>query len=616
MSGNGILSPESTVTSLLARSGHTRSTHDTSQTIWFKDRNYESASEALDAYIADFQMSQLKSGQSSGGELKLPKTPAVTSRLTCCRKRNKDVLKESLSDKELNFLHLPVGTQRRNPDRLSLSTDDLLVLPCDGSLPITRTSALLSQSDTQLPGHSLRPQPHVRTQRSRRTTATPVHKSHHIIIPSKLECSSVGQSYSHWSSSARTKLSSTMRTPLKKPAELKQRTERAKTTERTKAILPESTQQVDSQLVKTSAADLNTPHVTSKVSSGQGSPGNHHYPRWMTSQKSEMDFSGVTSVPDLKYPAWLQECDPSTEPADATRPGHPVPSWVGELDESSQVTSDDGRKMKDLTGHQRVMAGFSEAAHSDQTEVLLQGLDGQGTLRELRLQFAEQLALEVENQKDADSSQPFRDDKIESLILKAEQALHSPSLGISSQLQPQPQLLPQQKSSPGGTEEVLEEDRSWDNPPVTFKSPVPVGVSCTPQKPEECGGDAKETFYSSSSGYSSRKHPGPVEALKQMLFSLQAVEQRVSLDQPAGGDTGADCEGQIPPPLPLPLPLSQKHQAPTEEVPNLEVDYISVPGGESLQRALHHLGRLKNLVDDIKEKKERAQQTGRHLHVT
>lgn len=90
MSGNGILSPESTVTSLLARSGHIRSTHDTSQTIWFKDRNYESASEALDAYIADFQMSQLKSGQSSGGELKLPKTPAVTSRLTCCRKRNKD----------------------------------------------------------------------------------------------------------------------------------------------------------------------------------------------------------------------------------------------------------------------------------------------------------------------------------------------------------------------------------------------------------------------------------------------------------------------------------------------------------------------------------------------
>ncbi|MGH0175932.1 UNVERIFIED_CONTAM: hypothetical protein FKN15_003373 [Acipenser sinensis] len=34
-----------------------------------------------------------------------------------------------------------------------------------------------------------------------------------------------------------------------------------------------------------------------------------------------------------------------------------------------------------------------------------------------------------------------------------------------------------------------------------------------------------------SSGYSSSKHHGPVEALKQMLFSLQSVEQRFSQEQ-------------------------------------------------------------------------------------
>ncbi|KAL0163466.1 hypothetical protein M9458_042862, partial [Cirrhinus mrigala] len=33
---------------------------------------------------------------------------------------------------------------------------------------------------------------------------------------------------------------------------------------------------------------------------------------------------------------------------------------------------------------------------------------------------------------------------------------------------------------------------------------------------------------SCSSGYSSRKHPGPVEALKHMLFRLQAVEHKIS----------------------------------------------------------------------------------------
>lgn len=37
-----------------------------------------------------------------------------------------------------------------------------------------------------------------------------------------------------------------------------------------------------------------------------------------------------------------------------------------------------------------------------------------------------------------------------------------------------------------------------------------------------------QSLGSLSSGYSSKKHHGPVEALKQMLFSLQAVEQTVS----------------------------------------------------------------------------------------
>lgn len=54
----------------------------------------------------------------------------------------------------------------------------------------------------------------------------------------------------------------------------------------------------------------------------------------------------------------------------------------------------------------------------------------------------------------------FVDDKIESLIQRAEQALNSPSLGINNQSDEQ--------SSPGGTEEDLGADRSWDNPPVTL----------------------------------------------------------------------------------------------------------------------------------------------------
>ena len=55
--------------------------------------------------------------------------------------------------------------------------------------------------------------------------------------------------------------------------------------------------------------------------------------------------------------------------------------------------------------------------------------------------------------------------------------------------------------------------RYFGNPDL----PSPPSLPCTVQAKGSC-----------SSGYSSRKAPGPVEALKQMLFSLQAVEQQVS----------------------------------------------------------------------------------------
>ncbi|XP_075910295.1 uncharacterized protein LOC142906443 isoform X2 [Petromyzon marinus] len=33
------------------------------------------------------------------------------------------------------------------------------------------------------------------------------------------------------------------------------------------------------------------------------------YPRWLTSQKDKLDVSGITSIPELRYPAWLRDCD-------------------------------------------------------------------------------------------------------------------------------------------------------------------------------------------------------------------------------------------------------------------------------------------------------------------
>ena len=64
MSSQELNSPESTVTSLLASSGHLRSSlalhPEPLFTVRYKDKDFESASAALDAYIADFERSELK----------------------------------------------------------------------------------------------------------------------------------------------------------------------------------------------------------------------------------------------------------------------------------------------------------------------------------------------------------------------------------------------------------------------------------------------------------------------------------------------------------------------------------------------------------------------------
>lgn len=55
------------------------------------------------------------------------------------------VLRERLTDRELGFLNLPVSSLQRNSnhDRLSMTTDELLSIPYDGTMPVTHTTAFL-----------------------------------------------------------------------------------------------------------------------------------------------------------------------------------------------------------------------------------------------------------------------------------------------------------------------------------------------------------------------------------------------------------------------------------------------------------------------------------------
>lgn len=300
------------------------------------------------------------------------------------------VLKESLTDGELNYLSLPVGPRGQTSDRLSLSTDDLVVLPCDGSLPVTRTSAFLSQSGMRLPQHSSCSQ----TQTSSQLKLAANHKSNQPAP--KLGCNPPRQSCCH-RSSVRPKFSCTTKTALKQSQESSLRIEAGRKAGRMEGILPGS----------------GTSHKEAPAEGSKGTAGVHHYPRWMTSQRSEMDFSGITSVPELKYPAWLQECDAPAEPKKVTQTARPsVPSWLGQLEESYQEISKK-KKLTDLPDDESLVSR-SEMEHRTQTTSLLQTQANHSSVRELRLQFAKQLAVEEEESQRQDSSQPFRGQRVQS----------------------------------------------------------------------------------------------------------------------------------------------------------------------------------------------------------
>uniref|UniRef100_A0A8C3S070 Chromosome 18 open reading frame 54 n=1 Tax=Chelydra serpentina TaxID=8475 RepID=A0A8C3S070_CHESE len=125
----------------------------------------------------------------------------------------------------------------------------------------------------------------------------------------------------------------------------------------------------------------------------------------------------------------------------------------------------------------------------------------------------------------------FLDDQIELLILKAKRTLESSVENLSSALK--------NDGSPC-TVDILEAERSWENVPVAFKLPVPVHCEedeNTLQSPkanivneflEDClNNDNQENTFSGGN------HHGPVEALKLMLFNLQAVHESFNQNKTA-----------------------------------------------------------------------------------
>ncbi|XP_026570886.1 lung adenoma susceptibility protein 2 [Pseudonaja textilis] len=487
---NNSCSPETTVSSLLA-SGNFKSGHDSLShgSVQYKDKLYSSASQALEAYIKDFDLN-LSSPDVRPGKIEILWRASENFRSS----------KDDFETKSENAKqHRRLG--RRivyEPDIVSLTTDDLLALPADGSLSFRISRSLAQRSNV-----------------NRRSWTTSASCSH------------------PWTSSFHDK---------EKEDSLKN------------SLLPSSYHEAGRK--KGTRYKFPKHH---SVLPGNDQLANRetmlhkNYPRWLTSHKTELSISDLSSIPESKYPIWLKNhnllLDSSNE--NSTQTSHLFLQDNQELMEFQNI-----KRHNDMLSLKHECDTQSNCPKDSPSACfLLQGL--------------------------REHKDPLIDDT-EKLIQKARRALE-PSAEQSTSLL-------KNDGSPC-TVDILEAERVWDNVPIGLKSPVP--ISCveenSPPNPkasmvnnflEDClqNGQQESTF-------SGGNHHGPVEALKLMLFNLQAVQHSFHKNK---SDRSKE--------------ESPKVSSEDEDFKLTDCDMI--PVAQSLQRALHHLARLKGLVNDTSGREE------------
>ncbi|XP_042196534.1 lung adenoma susceptibility protein 2 isoform X2 [Callorhinchus milii] len=438
--------------------------------ILYGGHSYQSASKALDAYIENFDRNLGSGSVADSKKLYLESLP---------EQRSLPADDDQQFWGEDRFAIWPLSRRiASDPDLVSLTTEDLVGLPSDGSLPLTHRVALQCRARSG----------HCRTPHSHGAQAPRYHRG-----------------------SARTFQAEKFPWDAAGLGAILQNTPRA-------------------------------PRLADSLGEQRpAAPARPDYPRWLTSPDPDLDFSGITSVPELTYPSWLRECDLESDPWQVQRSGT-AHCKLGNGNFAGRF----GPGSRERDAGERMPFPLARFAHSGTEEV-------PGRCR----------------------AELFREEQIDDLIQKAERAFEALSQGPT---------VPEGNDGSPRTEEVLEANRSWDNPPVTFKSPVPVGNA------EDCKSALIDRFIQSCDSFNSQEdrgrgsrlcggnHPGPIEALKQMVFSLQTVQQSFA-EEPVG-EQEQDRR--------LPLEVGGVEQS---------SDFETAPGNKSLQRAFQHLKHLTKLVD-------------------
>ncbi|XP_054842144.1 lung adenoma susceptibility protein 2 isoform X2 [Eublepharis macularius] len=305
-------------------------------------------------------------------------------------------------------------------------------------------------------------------------------------------------------------------------------------------------------------------HLVEQEDSG---PSFHkNYPRWLTSQKSDLSVSGISSIPDVKYPSWLDT-------------HHLLPDSANEnFPQTRDVESDSSRLQgsKELLSSQN-LGGSNNSRRSERNS--FPDLENKDAVVRDCQRDCRRVCFAPDGSGEGRHS--WRENDPKALLLKVKRTLESSADELANVLN--------NDGSPC-TVDVLEAERSWDNVPVGLKSPVPVHCEENSQEPFKASivdGYLEDCLKNSSqeSTFSGGNHHGPVEALKLMLFNLQAVQQSFNLKKNSEQN-------------------KELKKASDEDVDLRQCNSDTIPVTRSLQRALYHLSRLKGLVEDMCDREE------------
>ncbi|XP_034851569.1 lung adenoma susceptibility protein 2 isoform X3 [Mirounga leonina] len=485
-----VCSRQSSVSSLLAScslSGSNSSNSDGS--FQYKDKLYSSASQALQAYIDDFDLSQMYPGASTG-KINIERCSANIPEFSNCIYKPKNAF-ENLGPQKCSSSSCRRKTVN-DIDSISLTTDDLLKLPADGSFSLTciGSSHQISKKNKKC---------------IRRLSSSDTEKNQNFREPSTPMCKD-----NLVTPVVYTNINGKQRGRLKK----------TKLMNKTNKWVSEPSLSFSKKLSFKDSSE----HKLEK-----------NYPRWLTSQKSDLNVSGITSLPDFTYPVWLHHQDllPDTNSQRISK--------IFKEDHCSPRHSYQAQRTS------RLMNKLDSFEYSFEPSNISDSLsDDKGLVNEYKCD-SEHSQCQCENPVlPGQTKKPFSGDKIELLILKAKRNLEhcTKELPKSTKKDDSPCSL-----------DKLEAERSWENIPVTL-------YSCT---------------------LSGGKHHGPVEALKQMLFNLQAVQESFNQNKTA------ELKEEI-------------KQVSEDNFSKLQLKESMVPITRSLQKALHHLSRLRDLVDDTSGK--------------